>query len=57
MPVSLPEIHDQKQHEYDHIKEELLADEGGSFMIEEERDVLTSRDAIRILETLNIGKE
>jgi hypothetical protein len=56
-PELMTEIHEQRPREYDPIEEELLADKEVDFMIEEESDVLSAQDAIRILETLNIGKE
>ena len=57
IPEPIVEIQKQRPQEYDHIEEELLADREDSFMIEEASDVLSARDAIRILETLNIQKE
>lgn len=42
---------------YDPIEAELLEGKENNFIIEEDSDLLSARDAIRILETLNIGKE
>jgi hypothetical protein len=57
IPGPVSEKYEQRPQEYDHIEEELLAGEEDSFLIEEASDALPARDAIRILETLNIGKE
>jgi hypothetical protein len=56
-PEATDEIPGLEAQEFDPIEEELLAGEKDNIVLEQENDVLSSADAIRILETLNIGKE